>query len=204
MATEPRRRLPSAERRRLIVDAALREFAEHGFDTASMGRVAQAAGITRAVLYDHFPSKRALFVTLLEGKQAELLAHLRAAIVAEAPTRERMRATLDAFLAFAEREPLAWRLLFPERAPADREAAGDHRRHRAESNRLLAELLAPDAQRAGIDPASPVAQAMFALQQAALRGVVRWWQAHPEVDRADVLEAAMTALWTGVEGLERQ
>jgi AcrR family transcriptional regulator len=168
-----------------------------------MRRIGAAADVARAVLYDHFPSKRALFAALLDAEQAELLSHLRAAIVADAATEQRMRATLDAFFAFAEGQPEAWRLLFPDRAPADPGAAEEHRRHRAESNRVLAGLLAPDAQRAGIDPAAPVAQAVFALQQAAVRGAVRWWRAHPEVTRADLVEAAMTALWTGVEGLER-
>jgi AcrR family transcriptional regulator len=198
----PKRRLRAPARRALIVDAALEEFAAHGYERASMGRIARHAGVTRTVLYDHFPSKRALFVALLEDKHASLLAHLRDAILAEAPTEERMHASIDAFFAFAEREPLAWLLLFPNHAPVDPEAAADHRRLWSEANRLLAGMLAPDARRAGLDPRSPVGQAVFAIQQAALRGAVRWWHAHPDVTRAELVEAAMALLWTGVSGLE--
>jgi hypothetical protein len=81
--------------------------------------------------------------------------------------------------------------------------AADHRRQRAESNRLLAALIAPDAKRAGIEPASPVGQAIFALQQSALHGAVRWWHAHPDVEREQLVTAAMGLMWTGLGGLER-
>jgi AcrR family transcriptional regulator len=78
MSTDaPKRRLRGTARRALIVDAALEEFAIHGYEAASMGRIGRRAGVTRTVLYDHFPSKRALFAALLEAEHTELLAHLR-------------------------------------------------------------------------------------------------------------------------------
>ena len=201
MSTDtPKRRLRGPARRELIVEAALAEFAAHGYDAASMGRIGQAAGVTRAVLYDHFPSKRALFDTLLRSEQAVLLGRLSEAFDADAPARDRMRDAFDALFAVAEDQPQTWRLLFPEHAPVDDGAAADHRRHRAEANRLIADMLAPEAQRAGLDPASNVAQAAFALQRAALRGIVDWWYAHPAVTREELVAAAMQALWTGMRG----
>lgn len=196
----PKRRMTAAARRILIVEAALEDFADHGYEGASLGRIGQAAGVSRTVLYDHFASKRALFVALLEAKHAELLGDLRATLATDAPTERRMRAMLDAFFAFAERQPSAWRLLFPEHGPLDADVAADHRRLRSETNRLLAELLAPDARRAGLDPSSRVAEAIFALQQSALHGVVGWWHAHPQVTREDMVDAAMTLLWYGIGG----
>ena len=203
IATEaPKRRIPAPARRLLIVDAALKEFSLHGYEGASLGRIAADAGVTRTVLYDHFPSKRALFVALLEAKRGELLSHLREALSTDSAGAERIRAVLDAFLRFAEREPETWRLLYPEHAPVDPHVAADHLRLHRDASRLLASMLAPDARRAGLDPASPVAGAVFALQQAALEGLVRWWHAHPRVGREQVLDAAMKSLWKGLEGLE--
>jgi AcrR family transcriptional regulator len=199
----PKRRLPAAARRALIADAALEEFAVNGYEGASMGRIGGAAGVSRTVLYDHFPSKRALFTALLADTHAGLLSHLQAVMAADAPMEERMRRGLDSFFAFAEHEPLAWQLLFPDRAPVDSEVAAEYQCMRAESNRLLGAMLAPDARRAGIDPASTVGQAMFALQQSALHGAVRWWHAHPDVEREQLVLAAMDLLWTGISGLER-
>ncbi len=204
IATEaPKRRISAEARRALLFDAALREFSAHGYEGASLGRIAADAGVTRTVLYDHFPSKRALFVALLEAKRRELLSHLREALSTDSSGEERICAVFDAFLAFAEREPQTWRLLYPEHAPVDPDAAADHRRLHRDASRLLASMLAPDARRAGLDPASPVAAAILALQQAALEGLVRWWHAHPRVSREQVLDAAMKALWRGLEGLER-
>jgi AcrR family transcriptional regulator len=203
VSVQARQRLPAAERRGLIIAAALAEFARAGYDSASMGRIASAAGVTRTVLYDHFPSKRALFAAVLSQQAATLLDHLRATITARAPMRERIEATIDAYFAFAESEPEAFALLYPDRPPLAEEVAAEHRRWRAESNRLLAELLAPDARRAGLEPSSHVAQIVFALDQAALREAVRWWRAHPHVTRAQLVEGTMAALWSGLGGYER-
>jgi AcrR family transcriptional regulator len=199
----PKPRLRAPARRSLIVDAALREFAERGYEPASMGRIAQSAGISRTVLYDHFPAKHALFVELLRDQHAALLAHLEVELAGEAPMRERMQATYEAFFAFAEEHPLAWRLLFPDHPPVDPDVAAEQRRYRAESNRLLAQLLEADARRAGIDPDSSAGRVVFTIHQEALHGAARWWQAHPEVPRAELVEAAMTALWTGLGVAER-
>lgn len=204
MATDiTKRRLRAPQRRSLIVQAALEEFALHGYEGASMGRIGAAAGVSRTVLYDHFADKRALFNALLKDTHAALLAHLRELIAADAPMEERMRSSTDAFFRFAESQPSAWRLLFPEHAPVDPEVAADHRRQGAEANRLLGALLAPDAKRAGIEPASTVGQAIFAIQQSALHGAVRWWHAHPDVEREQLVTAVMGLMWTGLGGLER-
>jgi AcrR family transcriptional regulator len=205
MATEtPKRRLSAIARRALLMDAALREFSSHGYEGASLGRIAAEAGVTRTVLYDHFPSKRALFVALLQSKHSELLSHLREALSTDPSGAGRIRAMIEAFLRFAEREPETWRLLYPEHAPVDPDVAVDYRRLHREASRLLASMLSSDAARAGLDPTSPVAAAVLALQQAALEGLVRWWYAHPRVSHEQVLDAAMKALWTGLEGLERR
>ncbi len=201
-AATRKRRIPGTERRELVLEAALAEFAELGYDGASMGRIGSAAGVTRSVLYDHFPSKQALFATLLTSKRRELLAALQGAILTGAPMRERMGAAFDAFFRFAQEDRDGWRLLYGEHAPVDAGAAAELRRSRRESNRLLAEMIAPDARRGGIDPASPVGVSMYAVQQAAIEGVVSWWFAHPRISREELLGGTMAALWDGLSALE--
>jgi AcrR family transcriptional regulator len=196
----PKPRIPAPERRSLVVEAALAEFAEHGYEAASMGQIAAAAGVARTALYDHFPSKHALFVELLAAQHAALLAHMGRALGGSGAMRERMRDTFDAFFAFAERKPVAWRLLFPDHPPVDERAAAEMRRCRGESNRVLAQLLVEDAQRAGIDPETAVGRAVFTMHQEALHGAVRWWRSHPDVSRSELVDAAMAALWRGLSG----
>ena len=64
-------RLPAPRRRRQLLDVALDAFAERGFHRTSMDDVAEAAGVTKPVLYQHFGSKRELYLELLDdvGRQ---------------------------------------------------------------------------------------------------------------------------------------
>ncbi|HEX9506021.1 MAG TPA: helix-turn-helix domain-containing protein, partial [Acidimicrobiia bacterium] len=59
-------RLASDQRRRQLLDVACAEFADRGFHATSMDDLALAAGVTKPVFYQHFDSKRALFVAVLE------------------------------------------------------------------------------------------------------------------------------------------
>jgi AcrR family transcriptional regulator len=200
---EHKRRIPAAARRELVVDAALAEFARRGYEAASIGRIAAAAGITRSVLYDHFPSKHELFVELLRTQHTDLVDFMRMQIASDAPMRERMRATFDAFFAFAQERPQAWQLLFPSHPPVDPAVVSEYRRCRSESNRLLAESLAADARRTGVDPDSNVGRAIFAIHIEALHGAARWWHSHPDVSREEIVQAVMAALWTGMGAVDR-
>jgi AcrR family transcriptional regulator len=203
MATSSNRtRLRAPQRRELIVDAATAEFAQRGYEAASMGRIASAAGVARTVLYDHYSSKHELFVEILELEQRTLLKYLSAALGSAGMTEDRWRAAFDAFFAFVEQQPLGWRLLFPNHPPLDAEAAEEYRRVRGESNRMLASLLAADARRAGLEPGTVRARAVFAIHRDALVAAARWWQGHPEVTRDEIVDSAMAALWTGFGGLQ--
>src|SRR5690242_1596805 len=70
-------RLPAAARRRQLLDVALGEFAERGYSGVSMDQVAEAAGVTKPVLYQHFTSKRALYLELV----ADVADRLESAVV---------------------------------------------------------------------------------------------------------------------------
>jgi AcrR family transcriptional regulator len=198
----PKTRLRGSQRRELIVEAATAEFAQRGYEAASIGRIAKAAGVARTVLYDHFASKHALFVEVLGFEQKAMLRYLSAALGSEGSTEDRWRAAFDAFFAFVEEQPLGWQLLFPSNPPLNHEAAAEYRRLRAESNRILASLLADDARHAGLEPESVRARALFAIHRDALTAAARWWQNHPQVGRAEIVDSAMAALWTGFGGLQ--
>jgi AcrR family transcriptional regulator len=63
---QPRRRMPAAERRELVLDAAVAEFAVHGLAGTSTEDVARRAGISQPYLFRLFPTKKALFLALVE------------------------------------------------------------------------------------------------------------------------------------------
>lgn len=116
-------RLPAAERRRQLLDVALHAFAEHGFHGTSMNDVAEAAGVTKPVLYQHFASKKALYRELVD----DLGTHLEGAIVAavaeaEGP-RQQVEAGFRAYFRWATSQGSAFRVLFAERNRLDQELA---------------------------------------------------------------------------------
>ncbi len=188
--------MPAAARRERIVDAALEVFAAGGYAGTSMGSIADRAGITRAVLYDHFESKEALYLALLEERNAAFLAHVAARITGAGGPRERMRETIDTVFAFAEEEPASWRLLFGGDVSGEGEPARGRLQVHTELVGAVAALLAADAEAAGIDPAAR--EAMVEMLISALRGAVEWRTRNADTDRDDVVEAAMELLWRGL------
>src|SRR5919109_5028362 len=60
-------RLSSEERRQAIVDAVKGVFAEKGFDGTTTRELANAAGVSEALLYKHFPSKESLYAAMLDA-----------------------------------------------------------------------------------------------------------------------------------------
>jgi AcrR family transcriptional regulator len=93
-----RRRMPAAERRTQIVNAARDMFVRYGYSGTRTRHIAEAAGVTEAVLYQHFPSKEALFddaiVSTLTKTRSDILMHTRA--VAEAALRRDPEETEEA------------------------------------------------------------------------------------------------------------
>jgi AcrR family transcriptional regulator len=105
-------RLPADERRQQLLAVACDLFARSGFHDTSMDDIAEAAGVTKPVLYQHFPSKRALYVELLEDTGRRLLARLADATGRATSGRERVEAGFRAYFQFAVGDRSSFRLLF--------------------------------------------------------------------------------------------
>ncbi|MFO1536354.1 MAG: TetR/AcrR family transcriptional regulator [Actinomycetota bacterium] len=116
-------RLPADQRRRQLLDTACRLFADRGFHASAMDEIARAAGVTKPVLYQHFTSKRALFVEVLDDVGGQLMASLGSA-AGEAPTgRDRVQAGFAAYFRFVTGNEPAFRVLFGAAARNDPEFA---------------------------------------------------------------------------------
>lgn len=105
-------RLPADQRRRQLLDVSCTVFAASGFHATSMDDIAKAAGVTKPVLYQHFPSKRALMVELLEDVGRQLLEDLSASTGAVHTGRERVEWGFEAYYRFVTGNRAAFRLLF--------------------------------------------------------------------------------------------
>src|SRR5436853_3274711 len=100
-----RRRMTAEERRGAILDAALDVFARRGYHAASIDEIAGAAGISKALIYEHFPSKRELHVSLLECHAQDIFGRLARSANTSEPGELRLRKGVDAFLEWAETHP---------------------------------------------------------------------------------------------------
>ncbi len=109
---EPRKRLPAARRRRQLLEVALDRFAASGFHGTSMEEIADAAGVTKPVLYQHFGSKQVLYLELLEMVGAELLDAVVAAAAAEREPYRRVLAGFRAYFRFVVERTSGFQLLF--------------------------------------------------------------------------------------------
>lgn len=106
------RRLPADQRRRQLVEVALALFAARGFNATTMDDIAESAGVTKPLLYQHFTSKRALYLELVDSvAQLVLEAVGKAAAEAEGP-RQQVEAGFAAFFHLVVTHTEAFQLLF--------------------------------------------------------------------------------------------
>jgi len=116
-------RLPADERRQQLLAVACDLFARSGFHETSMDDIAEAAGVTKPVLYQHFPSKRALYLELLEDTGRRLLDRLGEATARVTSGRARVEEGFRAYFAFAVGDRSSFRLLFGASIRSDPEFA---------------------------------------------------------------------------------
>src|SRR3712207_9494784 len=105
-------RLPRGARRLQLLQAAQEVFVAHGFHAAAMDDIADRAGVSKPVLYQHFPGKRELNLALLEQQVDELTDRVRQAMAGTEDNRERVHGAVGAYYAFIDAEGEAFRLVF--------------------------------------------------------------------------------------------
>jgi AcrR family transcriptional regulator len=143
-------RMPADQRRQQLFEVARERFAQQGFHATSMDEIAEAAGVTKPVLYQHFPSKRALYVELLEETGRQLLSTLAEATALAGSLRERVELGFRAYFRFAVGNRSAFMFLLGTSLRSDPEFARiveEILDAAAETIATLIEIPAPDQQR---------------------------------------------------------
>ena len=174
-------RIPAAERRALVLDAALRVFGRDGYAAARLDDIATEAGVTKPIVYRHFESKKALYLALLKRHHDDLPTFVEPAAPL-GPTE--VRAILEAWLAYAHERRDSWKLLF-------RDASGDEeiRAYRRVVSDRAREVMAWFVR--GVAPEIPAEQVepTAELLRSGMAGVILWWIDHPDVELATLAEA---------------
>jgi AcrR family transcriptional regulator len=187
-------RMPAAQRRKQLIQVALEVFAAEGYHSTSMNQLAEAAGVTKPVLYQHWESKHQLFAEVLSGVGSELWDRIAdATAVADTP-REQVDLGFEAFFGFFSESPAAFGLLFGDGVRADpvfAEVVGRVEQNIAES---IADLIA-------IDDLAPSDRRMLAsgivgMAEGAVREAMRRDISDPSRVATQVAELA----WAGLRG----
>lgn len=189
-------RLPAEERRQQLLDVAVDVFARKGYHAASMNDVAEAAGVTKPVLYQHFSSKRDLFVELL----TEIGESLRETIAkatsnAEGP-RQQIEDGFRAYFLFAAENTSSFTVMFGSGARRDPEFASFALAVENSIAQTVAELIVVEGRPA--EHRLLLADSIVGMTEAA----TRHWLANGSEPDVDTLASQISQLaWSGMRGI---
>src|SRR5678816_857346 len=105
-------RLPRQARRKQLLGAAQEVFVAQGYHAAAMDDIAERAGVSKPVLYQHFPGKLDLYLALLDSSCDAIIDNCRIALSATPDNKLRVQAAIEAFFDYVDEETGAFRLVF--------------------------------------------------------------------------------------------
>jgi AcrR family transcriptional regulator len=189
----PKKRLPRAQREQQMISVAMNLFVSSGYQGTSIEDIATAAGVTRPILYNLFGSKDKIYLACLKRARECLNNCLIESFGPGSCFRDRLRAGIDGYFQFVERDRAAWRLLFGGGAAVAGTAAEEAKNLRFDTVQKIADLLRPfmpDIERAALEINA------HALSGAAEQ-VAKWWLENDNVSRETVVDLVMSLLWEG-------
>ncbi len=105
-------RMPRDVRRAQLLEAALGVFVAQGYHAAAMDDIADRAGVSKPVLYQHFPGKLELYLALLDQSCDTIIDATRKALESTDDNKQRVAATVRVFYDYVADEQGAFRLVF--------------------------------------------------------------------------------------------
>jgi AcrR family transcriptional regulator len=105
-------RMPRSARRKQLLAAAQEVFVAQGYHAAAMDDIAERAGVSKPVLYQHFPGKLDLYLALLDTHAEALVQRVRQAMAATSDNKTRVHNAISAYFAFVDGDGEAFRLVF--------------------------------------------------------------------------------------------
>ena len=192
-------RLPRGARRLQLLQAAQEVFVAQGFHAAAMDDIADRAGVSKPVLYQHFPGKRDLYLALLELQVTELTDRVRQAMSGTADNRERVEGAVGAYFDFVDADGEAFRLVFESDLRNDEDVRALVDRGTRACVEAIAEVIAAET---GADPerALLLASGLTGLAETS----ARWWLPRKGTVSRDEAVQLMSALaWRGMSGFPR-
>ena len=193
-------RMPRKARRAQLLESALEVFVAQGYHAAAMDDIAVRAGVSKPVLYQHFPGKLDLYLALLDSSCDQIIANCRVALDSTSDNKLRVGATMAAFYDYVSADTGAFRLVF-ESDLTNEPAVREHvERVTSECAAMIAEVIHEDT---GLpDEASHLlAVALVGMAQVS----ARYWLADAStISRNDAAALIAGLAWRGIRGYPRQ
>ncbi len=189
-------RLSATARREQILDVALQVFANAGFHGASMNDVADAVGVTKPVLYQHFDSKRDLYQALIDEVGSRLLANITKATAEATDGKSQTELGFRAYFRWVAQDHDSFRFLFGSGARRDEEFNEAVRKITAEAALAVAPLIAVDIDD---DHRKTLAHALVGLAEGASRRLV---ERGDDFDPDEIAAKVSALAWAGLRAIQ--
>lgn len=187
-------RLPRSERRESLLAAAREVFVEAGYHAAAMDEIAARAGVTKPVLYQHFGSKRDLYLAVLDEGAEQFLQSVGRALKSTENNRDRVTATINAYLKFINHDDEAYRLVFQSDLVNAPDVRARVQRVHALSAEMVSDVIAADT---GLSRSEAVLLAYGLLGMAQTAGL-RWLGDNEGMDRHAATALLSALAWRGI------
>ncbi len=191
--------MPRSARRAQLLDSALQVFVAQGYHAAAMDDIAERAGVSKPVLYQHFPGKLELYVALLDVACDEAVASVRRALAATSDNQERVAASTAAFYRYVADPAAAFRLVFESDLTSEPLVRARVERVTLQCADAIAEVIADDT---GLpsEVAQLLAVALVGMNHVSARF---WLQAEPHLSQRQATELISRLAWRGIRGFPR-
>ena len=192
-----RRRLSAEERRESILDAANQVFGEHGYEHVRIDDVAAAAGISKALIYEHFESKQDLYSELMNRAAIDLLRVLvEAASASGLEGALRMENAAAAGFLWVQEHPHSFHTFI--RDVTDPEISARQEALRRSSVTAMADVMEmePPETRAGM--ARRQTEQIAEMIVGGWYALAEWWLRHPDVPREELMTSMLGFMWLGL------
>jgi AcrR family transcriptional regulator len=190
-------RLPRDQRRIQLLDAASEVFASKGYHAAAMDEIADAAGVSKPVLYQHFPSKLDLYLALLDQSCERLAEVVEEALASTDDNSDRVIATVAAFYEFVSSESGDFRFIFESDLTGDRAVQQRLSQVNAEISDAIAEVIAEDTS-LPVEQAKLLAVCLVGIAQVSARYLISGGTSAITLDEAKHLVSNLA--WRGISG----
>ena len=188
--------MPRRERRVQLMDAALEVFVAQGYHAAAMDDIAERAGVSKPVLYQHFPGKLDLYLALLDASCDTIIDNCRQALASTQDNKQRVAATIHAFYEYVASDTGAFRLVF-ESDLTNEPAVREHvERVTSECAAMIAHVIHDDT---GLpdDASRLLAVSLVGMAQVS----ARFWLSDPGgLGKGDAAALVAGLAWRGIRG----